>query len=168
MNNVNHNHILSLLQTGFTTIQITFDVEEVIDSQRPDQAFPNRTRRRQPQTYTYKALLSDNLRVGDAVIVDSPHDGLKIVYVTQVDETPQIDLSAPFPYKWIVQKVDLTRYNDLFEQEKSFRNALVEVERARQRETVLEGFKSHLPENSEARKLFDETIAKAKVLPHAE
>ena len=166
MSTVNHNHILSLLQTGFTTIQVSFDNEEVIDSKKPDQAFPNRTRRRQVTTYTYKALLSDNIKVDDCVVVDSPHEGLQIVRVAQVDAKPNIDLSAPFPYKWIVQKVDRARYDDLLKQEQEFKDSLLEVERVKQREQVLADFKAHLPENSEARKLFDSTIESVQVLPH--
>jgi len=167
MSTVNHNHILSLLQTGFTTIQVTFSNEEVVGTKQPDQAFPNRTRRRQVQTYTYKALETDNIQPGDCVIVDSPHEGLQIVTVTHVDTKPNIDLSAPFPYKWVVQKVDRSRYDDLLKQEQSFKDALVEVERVKQREEVLASFKEHLPANSEARKLFDTTIESVQVLPHA-
>lgn len=161
--NINHNHILSLLQTGFTTIQVTFDLD--MDSE-VDPVVRARNRNKRVQEYTYKALESDNLKVGDYVIVDSPHSGLSVVMVTGVDAKPRIELDAPFSYKWIVQKVDRTRYDDLLQQEAQFKDALVEVERVKQREAVMKSFQEVLPEGSEARKLFESTIESAKTLPH--
>lgn len=156
---INHNHILSLLQTGFTTVQISFEDNEPSPFNDP---------RRKPKTYTYKALLDDKLVDGDSVIVDSPHNGLTIAHVVKVDAKPRIDLNAAFPYKWIDQKVDRARYDDLLRQEEEFKDALLEVERVRQTEEVLKGFKEHLPPDSEARKLFDATVERAKALNNAD
>lgn len=165
--NINHNHILSLLQTGFTTVNVTFETEDVVDVQQPDRAFPNRTRSRRVKEYTYKALLTDDIKAGDYVVVESPQSGLVIVQVTSVDAKPRIDLEVPFSYKWIVQKIDTARYQELLRQEQEFKDALLEVERVKQREAVMKSFQEVLPEGSEARKLFETTIEKAKVLPHA-
>ncbi len=162
--NINHNHILSLLQTGFTTIAVSFEVN--MDSE-VDPVLRARNRNTRVKEYTYKALETDNIKVGDLVVVDSPSEGLTIVQVTRVDAKPRIELDAPFSYKWIVQKVDRTRYDDLLKQEEQFKDALVEVERTKQREQVMKDFKEVPPEGSEARKLFDATIDAAKVLPHA-
>lgn len=162
--NINHNHILSLLQTGFTTIKVTFDLS--MDPE-VDPVLRARNRNTRVQEYTYKALEADNVQVGDYVVVDSPQDGLTITKVTAVDKTPKIDLSAPFPYKWIVQKIDVGRYNDLLKQEEEFKDALVEVERQKQQEAVLKDFQERLPEGTKARQMFDATISAAKVLPHA-
>ena len=139
-NTINHNHILSLMQTGFITIGVRFLGGD--------------------KEYTYKALESEGVQVGDEVIIDSPREGMKIVMVTRVDSKPQIDLSSPFPYKWIVQKVCRARYDDLLRQEQEFKDALVEVERVRQREVLMKSFHEYLPEGSEARKLFDVTMTK--------
>lgn len=162
MSQINHNHILSLMQTGFTTINVTFD------NNLTDADWSNRAsnRNRQVKGYTYKALVEDNIQPGDTVIVESPQEGLVLVTVMSVDATPKIDLSAAFPYKWIVQKVNRARYDELLRQEDEFKEALVEVEREKQRETVLRDFQERLPEGSKARQMFDATINKAKVLPH--
>lgn len=162
--NTSPNHILSLLQTGFTTIGITFDLEMTPRDNATDRA---RNRNRQVGEYDYKVMESDNIKVGDFVIVDSPHSGLTVAMVSRVDAKPRIDLDAPFAYKWIVQKVDRTRYDEVLKQEEDFKEALVEVERAKQRESVIKDFQERLPENSEARKLFDIAISTAAVLPHA-
>jgi len=162
MSQLNHNHILSLLQTGFTTVGVTFEVN--MDANFDPTL---RTRNQRVKEYTYKALESDNLQVGDLVVVDSPSEGMVIVRVTRVDSKPRIDLDVPFSYKWIVQKIDRTRYDNLLKQEADFKEALVEVERVKQREAVLKSFQEHLPEGSEARKMFEAVIENAKALPHA-
>lgn len=165
MNTASPNHILSLLQTGFTTIGVTFDVEMDTRDNPVDRA---RNRNRREKEYDYKALESDNIQVGDLVVVDSPHNGLTIVQVTRVDKKPRIDLDAPFPYRWIVQKIDRTHYDEVIKQEEDFKEALVEVERVQQREKVIRDFSEHLPADSEARKLFDQTIQAAQAaLPNA-
>lgn len=162
MSQINHNHILSLLQTGFTTIGVVFDLE--FDA-RQDPVLRARNRNNQTQEYTYKALETDQLKVGDFVVVDSPHEGLCITRVTRVDAKPKIDLNAPFSYKWIVQKIERERYDSLLAQEEAFKDALVEVERAKQREAVVKDFQERLPEGSEARKLFETAIESVKSLP---
>lgn len=161
--NINHNHILSLLQSGFTTIQVTFDLNF---DEKDDPVLRARNRNNRVKSYTYKVLEKDNVKVGDMVVVDSPSDGLCIVQVVGVDAKPRIELDAPFSYKWIVQKVDRSVYDDLLRQEERFREALVEVERVKQREAVMKSFQEVLPEGSEARKLFEQTVESAKSLPN--
>lgn len=161
MNQLKHNHLLSLLQTGFTTINISFDVEGDYN----DGAQRASNRNTKSRTYTYKAPIEDKLSAGDLVVVESPQKGLVIVQVENVDETARIDLDAPFPYKWIVQKIDRTRYDMYASHEESFRMALVEVERTKQREKVLADFKDSLPPDSAAYKMLQETINQAVKLP---
>lgn len=158
--NINHNHILSLMQTGFTTIGVVYEV----DSSTATAVERARNRSTREKEYTYKALESDNLQVGDLVLVDSPSSGMRVVQVVRVDPKPRIDLKASFPYKWIVQKVDMTRYNNILEQEEKFQDALLEVERVRQREEVLRSFEETLPKDSEAYKLFQTTMESAKAI----
>lgn len=145
---MNQRHLLSLLQNGFTTIHVVFEsnMHDGFGSVKS-----------QSKTYTYKADLKDNIQVGDKVIVDSPTKGLHVVTVANVDKTPRIDVSAPFDYKWIVQKVDTTLYNERLKKEEEFLESMEEVERAHQRQMLLEKFRTHLPEGSEARLLFDKT-----------
>lgn len=165
MKTASPNHILSLLQTGFITIGVTFEA----DLRRSDAIDRARNRNRQEVEYDYKALESDQIKLGDLVVVDSPNTGLTIVEVTRVDKKPRINLDAPFPYKWIVQKIDRTRYDEVLQQEEDFKEALVEVERAKKREEVVKDFQERLPEGSEARKLFEQAVQSVQqALPNAE
>lgn len=167
-----HRHVLALLQTGYTTIRVVFDspngtqdaayTAQPWDGEgvRPSQRQRGATHMSMPEVekaYTYKAKLTDNLQINDRVILDAPR-GLAIGTVVQVDAEPVIDLNATFEYKWIVGKVDLDGYRQLMEQEAKFMQLVTEAERVRQREQLLEQFKTTLPQSGEARKLFDEAL----------
>lgn len=65
------------------------------------------------KTYYYKTL--EQFEDGDKAIVDSPRDGL--VVVTVVEANAECLLDTEYNYKWIVQKVDLTKYNEAIELE---------------------------------------------------
>lgn len=140
-----HKHLLALLQSGYTTIEVMFPVT---DSSKL------------PKAYTYKARLEDNIQKGDHVVVDSPSKGLTVVEVVNVHKTPNIDLDAPFTYKWIVQKINRAAYDDTLAKEAEFLETMMEVERVHQRELLLSKFKDHLPEGSEARKMFEAATQK--------
>lgn len=65
------------------------------------------------RTYLYKAEASDNWKVGDHAVVlvkdKVPAEQLNIVRVVLVHENP-LDILAPeMAYKWVIQKVDMTR-----------------------------------------------------------
>ncbi len=139
-------HLLALLQTGFTTIQVEFVEGEVK---------LNTEQRYIKKQYTYKARLDDNLVVDDYAVVMSPTRGLALVQVKQVDKVPKIDVDAPWTYKWIVQKVDLASYNAILAQEQQFEEAMLEVERTQQREALLKQYTEGFPEGSQARQLFE-------------
>lgn len=129
-------HLLALLQSGYTTIQVVFE-----GSNKP---------------YTYKAR--GQIIADDYVVVNSPSKGLVICKVVGVDKTPRIDIDADFTYQWIVQKVDTTEYNRVKEQEREFMDTLLEIERARQKDILMNSFCEHLPEGSSARVLFDNAV----------
>lgn len=161
-----HKHLLALLQEGYTTIEVTFkdtDRREVREG-RPWDEDPYRAQQhaqpRAPKRYTYKAKLADKVEVGDSVVVDSTSNGMVVMDVVAVHATPKIDLDAPFTYKWIVQKVDAEGYKRTLEQEDKFHQVMLEIERVRQRELLMQQFTANLPEGSEARKLFDDATAK--------
>ena len=63
-----HKHLLALLQSDYTTIEVTFD--------------------QNGKRYTYKARLSEGIQEGDAVVVDSPSQGLVVVQVVAVHKVP--------------------------------------------------------------------------------
>lgn len=119
--------------------------------------------------YTYKVPLSWNVKEGETLIVLTPQNGLKFVHVVSVDDKPDIDVDADFEYRWAVQKVDLTEFQELTLKEENFGRQMLEVERVKQRESLLESFRNSLPEGSAARTLFEQTTAtlQAPVPPQA-
>lgn len=141
-----HRHLLALLQEGYTTIEVVFTDDASVKDGRASMAL---------KRYTYKARLADNVQVGNRVVVDSPSNGLTVVTVVAVHSTPKIDLDVSWTYKWIVQKIDTAAYEETLRKEEHFAEVMLEVERARQRALLVEQFRTNLPENSEARKLFD-------------
>lgn len=100
-------HIIDLMQDGYTTVKCVFP-----GSGRP---------------YTYKAL-NGAVEVGDICVIVGPENNLKLVEVVQVDDYPDIDTDSNIKYKWIVQKVDLTLYKQLRDQEQEALKLLREVE----------------------------------------
>ena len=65
--------------------------------------------RNNPKEYTY--LTNLDLKEGDKVIVDSPHDGPVVVTVIKVKGLSKGQISVAS--KWIVQKVDMEAYYEL-------------------------------------------------------
>lgn len=59
--------------------------------------------------YTYMTL--DEVAVGDKVIVNTPQAGLQVVTVTKVNADWDID--AKYDYKFIVGRVDMSRYEEI-------------------------------------------------------
>jgi hypothetical protein len=115
--------------------------------------------------YTYKVPLTWNVKEGETVIVLTPQAGLKFAHVVSVDDKPDIDIDADFDYRWAVQKVDLTEFQELTLKEEQFGRQMIEVERTKQRESLLESFRSSLPEGSAARALFEQTTATLQAPP---
>lgn len=140
-----HKHLLSLLQNNFKTISVKFVQTDTDTFKRV-------------REYTYKAPLDMELKEGDLALVMSPNTGISVVEVVTIHSTPKIDLDASFEYKWIVQKVDLTGYNARLKAEEDFKEVLLEIERTRQREILLQEFKNNLPEGSQARIMFDKAV----------
>lgn len=164
-------HLYTLLDTTYTTIKVVFGK---VAHTKPRQGMEinlssgefrvGELDAKQPQSWTYKVRKDSGIKVDDAVIVESPQNGLQIVRVVEVHDTPQIDLDAPFEYKWIIQRVDRTEHDEQVAKERQFNDTMLEVERTRIREETLNNMRQHLPEGSEARKLFDQAQA---LLPNA-
>lgn len=161
-------HLYSLLDNSATTVKVRFLMPTGPQEwrgegrvQRYDNGngapihapSPNET------LYTYKAPLAMGLRVDDLVIVHSESRGWAFARVMVVDETADIDVDADSNYHWIVQRVDREGYQALIDKEKMFGTQMLKVERARQRESLLDSFRASLPEGSAARALFDNTAA---------
>lgn len=69
------------------------------------------------KTYTYKT--TTQFEVGDFAIVPSPAISLgeiakpRVVEVVRVDVVPDLNPSATYDYKWVIQKVNFAAYNQL-------------------------------------------------------
>lgn len=161
-------HMFSLLDTTFTTVMVVFSNTAPLQKPRsPTPAISSDPRGWQsapPQEkrYAYKVPLAWKVEFGDRLLVEAQHSGLTIVEVVEVHETAQIDVDANHDYKWAVQKIDFTEYNALRNRELSFNETLRDIERVKQRESVMNDFREHLPADSEARKLFDSAVAALK------
>jgi hypothetical protein len=141
---VQHKHIFSLLDDSFTTATVVFGkatIELIAKDvgprpwggNKPPGNDPSLVQEAPSQQFTYKVPKDSGLKAGDAVVVDSPRNGLVIARVHEVHDYPKLDLDSDIEYKWIVQKVDVSDYVANLEREAKFREALVEVERAKQR-----------------------------------
>jgi len=83
--------------------------------------------------YTYKVMMNEGVVAGDAVVVDSPSQGLVVVTVTEVHTYPHIDVNAGFKYQWIVQKIDTSNFKRRQEMELRLTQSLLDLERQKQR-----------------------------------
>lgn len=182
-------HAISLIQNGYTTVQINYDTTAQVPPEVPDLpavpsfepkpeapmpwqsgSFPpppvaprdGRAKIVPPKLYTFKAP-KDAVKVGDLVVVNGSH-GLTVARVHVVHDRPRIDLQADFDYQWIVDRVDLNGYKEKLAEEEKLRGVLQEAESQRQRKQLLEDLLSMYPEGSDARKLLDQANVADKVL----
>lgn len=63
-------------------------------------------------TYKHHTVLGQPLQPRDPVIVDFGTKGLTIGIVESVNQIP-LDPNAKFQYKWIIDKVDRSRYDQI-------------------------------------------------------
>ena len=108
--------LIALLQTGYTTVECTFDGGG--------------------QCYTYKAPLSMGLEKGDLVVVPA-RSKFQVVTVAEVHESPKIDVNKPFDYKWVGQKVDLSAYHDQTKREREAVEQISVAERRKAQDEAL-------------------------------
>lgn len=179
MSSVKQKHVLSLLQTNMTTIAVVFNRSDEAYTKAPE-APKRRAQQSQPawaqapqqvygqpmpapvaeaKQYTFKVSLDDNVKEGDSVVVETEY-GLRVAYVTDVHASPRIDTDADFEYRWVVQVVDMSRYNRRKEEEDTFQDTLQAVERERVREETVKTMSAHLAEGSKAKAMFDAALAR--------
>lgn len=162
-------HLFSLLDTSYTTIGVRFQNQsypapppmsrDSEGSLRTKHA-PSSQHDSFTDGYTYKVPKDWDVREGNLVVVESGLTGaLELASVVRVDLTPNIDVDADFDYKWVVQLVDLADYSVRVQKEADFNKSMLEVERVKQRESLLDSFRNSLPEGSAARELFEATTA---------
>lgn len=184
-------HLFSLLDTSYTTVGVQFgeaaqkpqpvrrrfapgdlSPDAIAEQKRQERerlhpSAPQAPQWDTPSLFTYKVPRAWNVQEGDQLIVLAPRDGLKVVLVVRADDNPVIDVDAEFDYRWAVQKVDMTEFQELTLKEQKFGVQLQEIERVKQRESLMDSFRSSLPEGSAARLLFEQTTASLQGEPVA-
>ena len=87
------------------------------------------------KTYTYKALVQQDLKVGDSVIVPANETYLmgEVVGIRS-----RVKFDPNITYKWVVQRVDFDAYIAIQKQESDFNDAINLIERDRRRNEVLD------------------------------
>jgi hypothetical protein len=95
---VNLNHVLTLLQLNYTTCAIEF---------KPG-----------GKKYTYKVSsdLAARLKPGDQVVVPACV-AEAVVTVREIHAEPDIDVSAPYNFKWVICRVEREAYDDQVKRE---------------------------------------------------
>lgn len=155
-----HRNMITLLQSGYKTIDVVFAGTH--------------------KSYVYKVSKDIEVKAGDVVVVPAAgqvYSEQPVIHtvpyntalVKAVHEAPNIDLDAPYEYKWIVDVVRDADYLAQLDRETEMRKKLLEVERAAQRDELMNKIRNTYPEGSEARAMFDKTIEQygtAKVIEH--
>lgn len=172
-----HKHLYSLLDNSYALARVVFNTAP--PPPEPPRA-PGQSRKGPapwdgPQTppmpsYQYKVPKAWNVKAEDFLVV-SGHQGLTVVRVLEVDDTASIDPDASHDYKWAIQRVDFSEFDQLTAKERLFQEAMLGVERVRQKEQLMSSFRDQLPDGSEARALFEasvQQIAGKPVDPEAE
>ncbi|MAS67324.1 MAG: hypothetical protein CMK82_11090 [Pseudomonadales bacterium] len=164
-------HMFSLLDQTFTTVHVNIQGDKAIVPEKPRHVKrfeqgdldPDALRgarwsppEGQLRTYTYKVPKAWGIKEGDMLVVPA-RDMLAFANVVKVDEFPVIDVDADFTYQWAVQRIDFEYHNELVENERKFGETIQEVERVKQRESLVNSFRDSLPEGSAARALFEAT-----------
>ena len=172
-----HKHIFSLLDNTFTTVRVTYDNDaaavtkpKTLRAQQAPSAPPmpawgdpaDDGAFATGATYVYKIPRAWMPRVGQQAIA-LVHGRMTVVTIMQVDETPDIDIDAAYDYKWLVQLIHTTEFEELVEREKAFGAAMLEVERTKKREELVNSFRNTLEPGSAALKLFEQTAASLTV-----
>lgn len=138
---VNMNHLITMLQKGYTTLEVTF-------SQGPKYG--------REATYTYKVsnAMATALKPNDQVVV-SAKDALKVVWVVKIHDAPQIDVKAPYDLKWVVCKVDRTVYDDQMAREAEAIKKLEAAERLKAQNEALAALLEGMGDREEFFKLIN-------------
>lgn len=108
-----NNNMAAFLRENARTIKVRFFKDQYKQSHN-DMTLLGDTELSQTE-YIYLTTLE--LKVGDLVIVTA-RDLFQVVYVSEVAEDVTLDIADTVKYKWIVQKLDVTAYCKLLEENK--------------------------------------------------
>lgn len=157
----NMNHLVSLLQEGYTTVKVEFGsigqippIDYVLDEPWNGAQAHQQPARATQQRYTYKCFF--DCKVGDVVVVPPTGKGLGLATVVAVDPEPDLNFEGDIEYKWLIAKVDFTQYINVQGKETALIRGLRDVERQKERQALLDHYQLALPQEGEARKLIDE------------
>lgn len=158
----NLNHLVSLLQEGYTTIGVVFaagaqPVQRADDMAAWDPSYPGQApRAASAQIYTYKCHFE--CIVGDLVIVPPSSAGKlpSIATVVRLDSEPELNFESGVEYKWAIGCVDTAAYDHTMERERDLIRMLRENQKKEQRAKLLASYQLSLPEDAESRKIFDQ------------
>jgi len=119
--------VLSLLQTGYTTVAVSFNCDAEVLNLRNN------------KLYTFKTNILD-FKEGDLAVIPSNGGGFIVVRIIDAHKEPQIDLDADYDYKWVVCKVDIDDYNAILATEEDALKQLRVLERNKQQKEAKENF----------------------------
>lgn len=154
---LNRNHFADLFRADYKTVAVTFD--------DTDPAY-----RSYGKLYTYKVAKDEDVKVGDKLLVLG-NDQYKITTVREVNETPQIDGSATFDYKWALGSMNqmLARREENMARDQQLKAAVAKLEAALERRMLrkqVTDLLDELPEEeaAEFKALFGSPVAPAPSL----
>lgn len=146
--NMKHHQIINLLQEGYKTIAVVYATQREFQ----DSGAAKR--------YTFKTM-DESIKVDDHVVVLTSGK-FSVVTVVEVHDVPQIDYDSGIQYTWIVQKLDMTLYNELLEAEKTALEVLKVAERGKQQRILREALTTDI--DPEAREKLQATLSTKKRL----
>lgn len=140
--------IINLLQKDVRTVGVKFQNGSTAGDYNENPTYGHKE-------YTYKTNFA--LEEGDIAIV-KVGNSFRVVKVTRVDETPDLDPHSEKPYKWIVQKIDSAAYDEQVAAEKKAEKLLLELERVRQRELIVETMKKGVKPGSKLERQVEKVV----------
>lgn len=143
------NQIVQALQSGYIFVQCSFwDYKTEIWGEKQ---------------YSYKALRSQGIAIGDQVIVDSPSGEPKVLTVKGIEEFPEFDPNIK--YKWIIQRLDRTQYEVLITNETELTKRVKSLLRENTRKQFLANFGTQLDGLANKDELLKELQQQANFAP---
>lgn len=130
---MNYNHLITILQKGYTTVNVSFSLSD-------------------DRKYAYKAAESMNLVPGAFVVVPARGE-FKVATVCSVDPEPEIDIKAPYELKWVVARVDFSAYDEQNRREAEAFAMLKTGERKRAQAEAMETLLASVTNRAELMKL---------------
>ena len=120
-NIVNLNHLITLLQKGYTTCDVVF---------------PGDLARK--WTYKISDAMSKTVEKDTQVVVPVKEGDFKVAYIWEVHKEPKIDVKSPYAFKWVICKVDRASWDDQNRREKEAMEMLEQAERKKAQKDALD------------------------------